>query len=1313
MKTKTIVGLVGLLSLLGSATVAITQGTAFTYQGQLTDGGQPANGIYDLRFAIYANASGGSPVAGPITNSLVGVTNGLFTVALDFGAGVFTGAERWLEIAVRATGAGAFTNLSPRQPITPTPYALHAGSAASLPNGTVTSAMLADGAVTAGKLAPGAVSQLGAPDGSPLNALQVNTNGLVGIGTSAPAAGLHIAAGQPFLHPVPLSVQVDQAGGYTNLYNAVALAVEGSLVAVASEFGGVTLMDISNASSPILLSQFRDGDGAFTNLAGAFGMALKPGLLAIAAAYDDAVTLVDVSDPNNPIKRAELRDGVGGFNELSGARSVAVSGNLLAIAAAKDSAVTLVNIANPAAPVRLAELKDEVSGFTNLSAAAGVALSGNLLAIAAGFDHAVTLVDVSNPANPIKRAELRDGVGGYTGLRGAWSLDFSGPLLAIAAPDDPAVTLVDVSNPAAPVKLGEWRDGVNADFLGTPYSVAFSGTGLLAVTAHTDHALTVFDVSNPAAARIVAVARLGVGGFNHLNGAGAAKFAPGGRLVAAAYGSHAVTVLELATAQAGLSSAGWVGIGTTQPAAPLHVVGNLVVQGAERVELDATLTEWGVATTASGVGSTAMGHYTTASGDYATAMGSATIASGVGSTAMGAITEAAGAGSLAAGYRAKARHPGTFVWADWTEADFASSAANQFNVRATGGVRVDTGAGPGISLSAADTPLITRGWDAFGPTAPASKQGHGRWGLFMENFRLALGIPDNVGGRYFEVAKYSTNGTSTPLMTVNQAGTVTAAGFSGNGAGLTGIIPADNSVTTAKIADGTIVNADIAPTAAIADTKLATIASPGKVANAATTGTRTNTPNTLVLRDAAGDFAAGTITATAFVGGGAGLTSLNASQLTSGTVPDARLGAGVARTQQVWLVGGNSGTTPGTHFLGTSDNQPVEFKVNGQRALRLEPHTNSPNVLGGSPFNVITNGNYGAVIAGGGSSDKPNRVGGNYATVGGGAWNTASGDLATVSGGWYSTSSADLATVGGGAWNTASGTAATVAGGSANTASGAWATVSGGYKNTASGDYSLAAGRHAKANHAGAFVWADSADTDFASTRSNQFNLRATGGVRVDTGSGPGISLSAADTPLITRGWDAFGPTAPAAKQGHGRWGLFMEAFRLALGIPDDVGGRYFEVAKYSTNGTSTPLMTVNQGGTVTATAFNPTSDRAAKENFAPVDCGEVLEKVVALPLARWNFKQEPGVAHLGPVAQDFHAAFGLGADDKHIATVDADGVALAAIQGLNEKAEVRSAKSEAGIRELKAENAALRAELEQLKQLVGALAAQLNGGAQ
>src|ERR1044071_6772667 len=78
------------------------QGTSFTYQGQLTDGGGPAAGSYDLRFTIYDSTNNpGVVIAGPLTNAATGVSNGLFEVTLDFGGGVFSGPPRWLEIAVR------------------------------------------------------------------------------------------------------------------------------------------------------------------------------------------------------------------------------------------------------------------------------------------------------------------------------------------------------------------------------------------------------------------------------------------------------------------------------------------------------------------------------------------------------------------------------------------------------------------------------------------------------------------------------------------------------------------------------------------------------------------------------------------------------------------------------------------------------------------------------------------------------------------------------------------------------------------------------------------------------------------------------------------------------------------------------------------------------------------------------------------------------------------------------------------------------------------------------------------------------------
>jgi hypothetical protein len=118
------------------------QGTAFTYQGRLGDGGNPANGIYDFRFSIYDSTNNpGTFIAGPVTNSAVAVTNGLFTTQMDFSSGVFNGLDRWLQIAVRTNGAAIFTNLSPRQQLTPVPYAIFANIAGNL-SGTVAATQL-------------------------------------------------------------------------------------------------------------------------------------------------------------------------------------------------------------------------------------------------------------------------------------------------------------------------------------------------------------------------------------------------------------------------------------------------------------------------------------------------------------------------------------------------------------------------------------------------------------------------------------------------------------------------------------------------------------------------------------------------------------------------------------------------------------------------------------------------------------------------------------------------------------------------------------------------------------------------------------------------------------------------------------------------------------------------------------------------------------------------------------------------------------------------------------------------------------------
>jgi hypothetical protein len=109
-----------------AGTLAVPVGTAFTYQGRLTDGGSPANGAYDFEFELYDAASGGTTL-GTLTVGNSPVTDGLFTVQLDFGAAVFTGDARWLQIGVRpGDSSGAYTALSPRQALTAAPYALYA-----------------------------------------------------------------------------------------------------------------------------------------------------------------------------------------------------------------------------------------------------------------------------------------------------------------------------------------------------------------------------------------------------------------------------------------------------------------------------------------------------------------------------------------------------------------------------------------------------------------------------------------------------------------------------------------------------------------------------------------------------------------------------------------------------------------------------------------------------------------------------------------------------------------------------------------------------------------------------------------------------------------------------------------------------------------------------------------------------------------------------------------------------------------------------------------------------------------------------------
>jgi hypothetical protein len=396
---------------------------------------------------------------------------------------------------------------------------------------------------------------------------------------------------------------------------------------------------------------------------------------------------------------------------------------------------------------------------------------------------------------------------------------------------------------------------------------------------------------------------------------------------------------------------------------------------------------------------------------------------------------------------------------------------------------------------------------------------------------------------------------------------------------------------------------------------------------------------------------------------------------------------------------------------------PYALSVPG---LRTQPNPISPNVSGGYSGNSINAEVVGATIAGGGDASTPNRVtddygavgggvnnqagdnagstrdntfatvsggfaniaragyatvgggwqnsaGGLYTTVGGGALNlaegsyaviaggqdnSASGVVSTIAGGWLNSASNAYASVGGGYSNIASNAYTTVAGGSYNVASGERATVGGGYVNIANGkfavipggrdnqaqgDYSFGAGRQAKANRAGCFVWADSTAADLNCDIDNRFMVRASGGVYLFTE--PGLKA---------------GTALPA---GSGSWSTL--------------------------------------------------SDRAAKANFVPVDGQDILARLADLPLQSWNYRtQAPSIRHIGPTSQDFYATFGVGEDKRYISTVDAAGVALAAIQGLQQLVQAQRGQldtQQEQIAALQRQNADLTARLAALEELLQA----------
>jgi hypothetical protein len=377
------------------------------------------------------------------------------------------------------------------------------------------------------------------------------------------------------------------------------------------------------------------------------------------------------------------------------------------------------------------------------------------------------------------------------------------------------------------------------------------------------------------------------------------------------------------------------------------------------------------------------------------------------------------------------------------------------------------------------------------------------------------------------------------------------------------------------------------------------------------------------------------------------------------------------------------------------------------------------------------------------SGGDTNAAVGEYSTISGGGSNSASFNYSTVGGGQSNISSGQFSTVGGGYRNTASGHFSWAGGTQAKTfSSGASPTTYHGsfiwadsnYGGSAQNFYSVANDEFAVRARGGVrFVTV----VDGAGAPTRTFQINGSGNVNTNGNITSTARITAGDVytdfllsngqiwaagslnsrglfsegnvdvtgnvsatgTMTTAGLTSSGnvTVSPPATLNFGtttRQMINLWGTSYGIGIQNNTnyfrtqnnfawysGGVHNDLIGNPGTGGTTMMSLTSSGLTVNGTV-TPSSDRNKKENFAEVDARQILEKVANLPIQQWNYiADDSKVPHIGPMAQDFYAAFNIGADDKHIATVDADGVALAAIKAL------------------KAENDALKADNEGMKE--------------
>ncbi|HVM48175.1 MAG TPA: tail fiber domain-containing protein [Candidatus Acidoferrum sp.] len=417
-----------------------------------------------------------------------------------------------------------------------------------------------------------------------------------------------------------------------------------------------------------------------------------------------------------------------------------------------------------------------------------------------------------------------------------------------------------------------------------------------------------------------------------------------------------------------------------------------------------------------------------------------------------------------------------------------------------------------------------------------------------------------------------------------------------------------------------------------------------------------------------------------------------ASSATNQFLIRASSGVGIGKTNPATALDVN-GTVTATAFsgnsLGTPGVGPLEIDVNTTCALRLESGAyGHPNVIGGASDNSIST--YGSTIGGGYMNTIQTNAGLSF--LGGGYDNSIQSYAGSsfLGGGSYNTvqSYAASSFLGGGAENTIQDNASCsfLGCGNVNTIQ-SWCYncfLGGGYQNTIEGDGGYA------------FLGGGYANTICPNAKLSCLvgGLNNTNGGMYTAVPGGLQNYAKGDYSL------AAGRRAKALHSGAFVWADSTDA-DIASSATDQFTARANGGFSFYTQtwGNSNIGAVLGPG----QTAWASLSDRNLKKNQTSVDGGEILEKLARIPVESWNYlwEKDSATPHLGPMAQEFKAAFYPGRDDKSITTLEFDGVELAAIQGLNQKLEAQ-----------RAENAELRREIADLKQLVIQLTVRLNGGA-